>query len=62
MYKKAALIFPLTLMSQLSLADWVKDAAPNKNENQVIQLRQQFIKILNLAIWNLKHLHLFKKN
>ncbi|MFE1971266.1 hypothetical protein ACFMJR_20870, partial [Acinetobacter baumannii] len=26
MYKKAALIFPLALISQLSLADWVKDA------------------------------------
>ncbi len=39
MYKKAALIFPLALMSQLSLADWVKDAA-QQNENQVIQLRQ----------------------
>ena len=39
MYKKAALIFPLTLISQLSLADWVKDAT-QQNENQVIQLRQ----------------------
>jgi Metal-dependent amidase/aminoacylase/carboxypeptidase len=39
MYKKAALIFPFALMSQLSLADWVKDAA-QQNENQVIQLRQ----------------------
>ncbi|WP_206461703.1 amidohydrolase, partial [Acinetobacter baumannii] len=39
MYKKAALIFPLALISQLSLADWVKDAT-QQNENQVIQLRQ----------------------
>lgn len=33
MYKKAALIFPLALISQLSLADWVKDAI-QQNENQ----------------------------
>lgn len=39
MYKKAALLFPLALASQLSMADWVKDAA-QQNENQVIQLRQ----------------------
>lgn len=39
MYKKAALIFPLALISQLSLADWVKDAT-QQNENQIIQLRQ----------------------
>jgi len=44
MYKKAALIFPLALMSQLSLADWVKDAA-QQNENQVIQLRQGRVKL-----------------
>ncbi|MCJ9093794.1 hypothetical protein K5E68_16060 [Acinetobacter baumannii] len=39
MYKKTALIFPLALISQLSLADWVKDAT-QQNKNQVIQLRQ----------------------
>ncbi len=39
MYKKAALLLPFALMSQLSLADWIKDAA-QQNENQVIQLRQ----------------------
>lgn len=39
MYKKAALFLPLALISQLSLADWVNDAA-QQNENQIIQLRQ----------------------
>ncbi|OEC86658.1 M20 family metallopeptidase [Acinetobacter sp. YK3] len=39
MYKKAALLLPLALVSQLSMADWIKDAA-QQNENQVIQLRQ----------------------
>jgi len=39
MYKKAALFLSLALISQLSLADWVNDAA-QQNENQVIQLRQ----------------------
>lgn len=39
MYKKATLLLPLALVSQLSMADWIKDAA-QQNENQVIQLRQ----------------------
>ncbi len=39
MYKKAALIFTLAIISKLILADWVKDAK-QQNENQVIQLRQ----------------------
>jgi len=61
MYKKAALFLPLALMSQLSLADWVTDAA-QQNENQIIQLRQNIHQHPELGNMEFKTSALVQKN
>lgn len=58
---KTALFLPLVLMSQLSLADWLKDAA-QQNENQVIQLRQHIHEHPELGNMEFKTSALVQKN
>ncbi len=48
-------------MSQLSLADWIKDAA-QQNENQVIQLRQHIHQNPELGNMEFKTSALVQKN